>query len=235
MKMRLQESQDLSSFSISDMTGNRSSDSSVSSVSVSSDSSNPVFPGGATWQFQSHSFPAFSRKKTPAPRSQGSSLPSFQKTDLKKFVLNESPGPLGWGPLQRSPLVRGELERHMSHKVSTLGAQVVPLPVKKSREILNHLMDVQGVPEQGLPKTQLPTLLPQRAEQNTNRSPDAPSFHVHVNIGVNSELSRTEVSQPLTSNKQLQSANDHQVLSYNPVVISMGTPASINITREENA
>ncbi|KAM7325170.1 hypothetical protein ACRRTK_015423 [Alexandromys fortis] len=50
-----------------------------------------------------------------------------------------------------------------------------------------------------------------------------------------SELSRTEVSQPLTSNKQLQSANDHQVLSYNPVVISMGTPAPINMVREENA
>lgn len=52
---------------------------------------------------------------------------------------------------------------------------------------------------------------------------------------MNSELSRTEVSQPLTSNKQLQSANDHQVLSYNPVVISMGTPAPINMVREENA
>ena len=42
------------------------------------------------------------------------------------------------------------------------------------------------------------------------------------------------MSQPLTSNKQLQSANDRQVLSYNPVVISMGTPATINIAREEN-
>ncbi|XP_075809314.1 uncharacterized protein LOC142837828 [Microtus pennsylvanicus] len=173
-------------------------------------------------------------QEPPTPRSQGSSLHTFQKTVLKKSVLNESPGPLVWAPLQLSPLVRGELEGHMSHKVSTLRAQVVPLPVKKSWEILNHLMDVQGVPEQGLPKTQLPTLLPQRAEQNTNRSPDAPSFHVHVNIGVNSELSRIEVSQPLTSNKQLQSANDHQVLSYNPVVISMGTPAPINIVREEN-
>ena len=42
------------------------------------------------------------------------------------------------------------------------------------------------------------------------------------------------MSQPLTSNKQLQSANDRQVLSYNPVVISMGTPAPISIVREEN-
>ncbi|XP_057617114.1 uncharacterized protein LOC130869020 isoform X2 [Chionomys nivalis] len=300
--LSLQDSQDLSSSSVSDIVGreaippscyctagNRSYDSSVSSVS-SSDSSNPsylpVFPGGATWQLHSHSLPAFSRKEPPAPRSQGSSLPIFQQADLKKAdlfqnlaappplktqrffinsvlenldsckqentrnkrknhlaqsdlgpnsVLNESPGPpLVRAPLQLSPLVRGELEGHMSHKVSTLRAQVVPLPVKKSWEILNHLLDVQGVPEQGLPKTQLPTLLPQRAEQNTSRSPDAPSFHVHVNIGVNSKLSRTEVSQPLTSNKQLQSANDSQVLSYNPVVISVGTPAPINIVREEN-
>ncbi|XP_057611951.1 uncharacterized protein LOC130865092 isoform X1 [Chionomys nivalis] len=306
----LQDSQDLSSSSVSDIvgreaippscyctSGNRSYDSSVSSVSSSesavssSDSSNPsylpVFPGGATWQLHSHSLPAFSRKEPPAPRSQGSSLPTFQQADLKKSdlfqnlaalpplktqrffinsilenldsskqentinkrknhlaqsglgpnsVLNESPGPpLVRAPLQLSPLVRGELEGHMSHKVSTLRAQVMPLPVKKSWEILNHFMDVQGVPEQGLPKTQLPTLLPQRAEQNTNRSPDAPSFHVHVNIGVNSELSRTEVSQPLTSNKQLESANDRQVLSYNPVVTSMGTPAPINIVREEKA
>ncbi|XP_041496014.1 uncharacterized protein LOC121439566 isoform X2 [Microtus oregoni] len=235
----LKEPQDWSS-SGSDIvgtTGNRSSDSSMSSVSYS-DSSNPslpVFPGRATRQFRSHSFPALSRKEPPAPRSRGSSLPTLQKTDLKKSLLNESLDPLVWAPLQLSPIVRGELERHISHKVSTLRAQVVHLPVKKSWEIRNELMNVQGVPEQGLPKTQLPTLLPQRAEQNTNSSPDAPSFHVHVNIGVNSELSRTEVSQTLTSNKQLQSANDHQVLSYNPVVISMGTPAPINIVREENA
>ena len=50
---------------------------------------------------------------------------------------------------------------------------------------------------------------------------------------MNCEFRTTEVSQPLTSNKQLQSANDHQ--SFNPVVISVGTPAPINIVWEENA
>ena len=230
MEMSLQESQDLSSSSVSDIVGreaippscyckmgNSSSDSSMPSVS-SNDSSNlsylPIFPEGTTWKFRSRSLPAFSRKEpsTSTPRSQGSSLPTFQL----------------------SPLVRGELEGHICQKVSTLRAQVVPLPVKKSWEILNNLMDVQGVPEQGLPKTQLPKLIPQSAEQNTNRSPDVPSFHVHVNIGVNSELRRTEVAQPLTSNKQLQAENDRQVLRYNPLVISMGTPSPINIVQEEN-
>ena len=134
---------------------------------------------------------------------------------------------------QLSPLVRGELEGHICQKVSTLRAQVVPLPVKKSWEILNNLMDVQGVPEQGLPKTQFLKLIPQSAEQNSNRSPDVPSFHVHVNIGVNSELRRTEVAEPLTSNKQLQAENDHQVLRYNPLVISMGTPSPINIVQRK--
>ncbi|XP_040586591.1 uncharacterized protein LOC121133760 [Mesocricetus auratus] len=156
-------------------------------------------------------------------------------------VLNESPGPLVWAPLQLSPLVRGELEGHMSQKVSTLREQVIPLPVKKSWEILNRLMDVQGVPEQELPKTQLPTFIPQIAEQNTSRSPDVSSFHLHVNIGMNSELSRTEakMSQPFTSNKRLQSEDDRQVLRYNPLVISMGTPSprnlGVNIIQEETA
>ncbi|XP_051037841.1 uncharacterized protein LOC127220150 [Phodopus roborovskii] len=156
-------------------------------------------------------------------------------------VLNENPGPLVWAPLQLSPLIRGELEGHMSQKVSTLREQVVPLPVKKSWEILNRFMDVHGVPEQELPNTQLPTFIPQSAEQNTNRSPDIPLFHLHVNIGMNSELSRAEakMSQSFTSNKQLQSEDDHQVVRYNPLVISMGTPSprnlGVNIIQEETA
>lgn len=94
MEMSLQESRDLSSSSVSDIvgceaippscyctTGNHSSDPSMSSVS-SSDSLDPsylpVFPEGTTWQFRSHSLPALSRKELSAPRSQGSSLPTFQ-------------------------------------------------------------------------------------------------------------------------------------------------------------
>ncbi|XP_059104312.1 uncharacterized protein LOC131897413 [Peromyscus eremicus] len=128
--------------------------------------------------------------------------------------LDESPGPLVWAPLQLSPLIRGELEGHMSQKVSTLGQQVMPLPVKKSWNILNHFMDVQGVPEEELPKTQLPTLIPQSVEQNTNTSPDPPSFHLHMNIGVNSEVHRTEaiISQPFPSNRQSQPEDDRQEL-----------------------
>lgn len=119
----------------------------------------------------------------------------------------------------------------MSQKVSTLQKQVVPLPVKKSWKTLNHLMDVQGVPEQEIPHTQLPTPIPQSTKPSTNRSSGVPSIHLHVNIGVNSEVNRTEarMSRPLTSKKQLESENDHQIIRYNPLVISMDTPSSRNV------
>ena len=119
----------------------------------------------------------------------------------------------------------------MSQKVSTLQKQVVPLPVKKSWKTLNHLMDVQGVPEQEIPHTQLPTPIPQSTKPSTNRSSGVPSIHLHVNISVNSEVNRTEarMSWPLTSNKQLESENDHQIIRYNPLVISMDMPSSRNV------
>ncbi|XP_076415625.1 uncharacterized protein LOC143270253 [Peromyscus maniculatus bairdii] len=165
----------------------------------------------------------------------------FQSNHGSDSDLDESPGPLVWAPLQLSPLIRGELEGHMSQKVSTLQQEVVPLPVKKSWNILNHLMDVQGVPEEELPETQLPTLIPQSAEQNTNTSPDPPSFHLHMNIGVNSEVHRTEaiISQPFPSNRQSQPQDDRQEPRYNPLVISPGTPSprnlEVNIIQEEQA
>ncbi|XP_006514425.1 spermatogenesis-associated protein 31H1 isoform X2 [Mus musculus] len=60
---------------------------------------------------------------------------------------------------------------------------------------------------------------------------DIPSIHLHVNIGVNSGINRTEarMSQPLTSNKQLESENDHQIIRCNPLVISMDAPSSRNV------
>jgi hypothetical protein len=89
------------------------------------------------------------------------------------------------------------------------------------------------------PHTQLPTPIPQSIKPSTNRSSGVPSIHLHVNIGVNSEVNRTEdrMSQPLTSNKQLESENDHQIIRYNPLVISMDTPSSrhveVNAIQEE--
>ncbi|XP_076414871.1 uncharacterized protein LOC143270078 [Peromyscus maniculatus bairdii] len=165
----------------------------------------------------------------------------FQSNHGSDSDLDESPGPLVGAPLQLSPLIRGELEGHMSQKASTLQQEVVPLPVKKSWNILNHLMDVQGVPEEELRKTQLPTLIPQSAEQNTNTSPDPPSFHLHMNIGVNSEVHRMEavISQPFPSNRESQPHDDRQELRYNPLVISTGTPSprnlAVNIIQEEQA
>ena len=37
------------------------------------------------------------------------------------------------------------------------------------------------VPEQEIPKTQVPTCIPQSTEPSTNRSSDVPSIHLHVN------------------------------------------------------
>ena len=109
----------------------------------------------------------------------------------------------------------------MSQKVSTLQKQVVPLPEKRSWKTLNHWMDVQGVPKQEISHTQIPTLIPQSTESRTNRSSDVPSIHPHVSIGVNSEVNRTEtrMSWSLTSNKQLESENDHQIIRYNLLLI----------------
>lgn len=74
-------------------------------------------------------------------RNRSTPLPTFQLTDTEKSDLFQSFAVLP--PLQAhrsslssnlqslDPLVRGELEGHMSQKVSTLQKQVVPLPVKK--------------------------------------------------------------------------------------------------------
>ncbi|XP_021029694.1 uncharacterized protein LOC110303098 [Mus caroli] len=69
---------------------------------------------------------------------------------------------------------------------------------------------------------------------------DVPSIHLHVNIGVNSGINRTEarMSQPLTSNKQLESENDHQIIRCNPLVISMDAPSrnvEVNAIQEETS
>ncbi|XP_008829287.2 uncharacterized protein C2orf16-like [Nannospalax galili] len=152
---------------------------------------------------------------------------------------NESPRPPGWAPLQLSPLVGGELEGHISQKVYTLNEQKVPLLVKKSWDMLSHFMDVQGVPEPEIPKTHLPTPIPQRAVQNTKQFQDLPSFHLHVNTGMNAKLNRTEDkrSQSLTSSDQFKSVDDPQILRYKPLVVSTGTPPprglGVNIIQEE--
>lgn len=178
-------------------------------------------------------------------RNRSTPLPTFHLTDTEKSDLFQNFAVLP--PLQAHGsfissnlqsldlLVRRELHGHMSQKVSTLQKQVVPLPVKKSWKTLNHLMDVQGVPEQEIPHTQLPTPIPQSTKPSTNRSSGILSIHLHVNIGDNSEVNRTEarMSQPLTSNKQLESENDHQIIRYYPLVISMDTPSSRN--EEANA
>ncbi|XP_031205448.1 uncharacterized protein LOC116076034 isoform X2 [Mastomys coucha] len=70
---------------------------------------------------------------------------------------------------------------------------------------------------------------------------NVPSIHLHVNIGVNSEVNKTEVrmSQPLTSNKQLESENDHQIIRYIPLVLSMDASSSrnveVNVIQEESS
>jgi hypothetical protein len=109
----------------------------------------------------------------------------------------------------------------MSQKVSTLQKQVVTLPEKKSWKTPNCWMDVQGLPKQEISHSQVPTLIPQSTEPRTNRSSGVPSIHPHVSIGVNSEENRTEtrMSWSLTSNKQLESENDHQIIRYNLLLI----------------
>lgn len=73
-------------------------------------------------------------------------------------------------------------------------------------EILNHLVDAQGVPEQEIPKTHLPTPVSQSTKPSTNRPSDVPLIHLHVYIKVNSEVNSAEsrISQPLTTKKQLE-------------------------------
>lgn len=217
--------------------------------SISSESSNnswilsylPIFPERTTWQIQGNIVPDFPEKELPTSRNRSTPLPTFQLTDTEKSDLFQNFAVLP--PLQAhgsfinsnlqslDPLVRRELQGHMSQKVSTLQKQVVPLPVKKSWKTLNHLMDVQGVPEQEISHTQLPTPIPQSTKLSTNRSSGVPLIHLHVNISVNSEVNRTEarMSWPLTSNKQLESENDHQIIRYNPLVISMDRPSSRHV------
>ena len=119
--------------------------------SISSESSNnslilsylPIFPERTTWQIQSNSAPGSLEKELPKSRSQSTPLPTLQLMDnTEKSDLFQNFAVLP--PLQAhssfnssilqslDPLVRRELEGHMSHKVSTRQKQVVPLPVKKS-------------------------------------------------------------------------------------------------------
>ena len=121
----------------------------------------PIFPERTTWQIQGNIVPDSPEKELPKSRNQSTPLPTFQLTDTEKSELSQNFAVLP--PLQAhgsfissnlqslDQLVRRELQGHMSQKVSTLQKQVVPLPVKKSWKTLNHLMDVQGVPEQEIP------------------------------------------------------------------------------------
>uniref|UniRef100_UPI0040385906 spermatogenesis-associated protein 31H1 n=1 Tax=Callospermophilus lateralis TaxID=76772 RepID=UPI0040385906 len=154
-------------------------------------------------------------------------------------VSDERPQLPGWAPLQLSPLARGELEGHMSWKVCTLREQIVPSPVKESWAMLNYLIQA-GVPGPENTQTQLSMPIHQSTEQSTNnKSPDLPSFQLHVNIGVESGLNRTEtkISQSFISNKQLQPGDDPQILGSKHLVRSMGSPPprslGVNIIQEE--
>ena len=113
----------------------------------------PIFPERTTWQIQGNIVPDSLVKELPESRNRSTPLPTFHLTDTEKSDLFQNFAELP--PLQAhgsfissnlqslDPLVRRELQGHMSQKVSTLQKQVVPLPVKKSWKTLNHLMDVQ--------------------------------------------------------------------------------------------
>ncbi|XP_073647595.1 spermatogenesis-associated protein 31H1 isoform X4 [Tursiops truncatus] len=116
-------------------------------------------------------------------------------------IFKERPLLSGSAPIQLSPLARRELEGHMAWKVSTLREQTVPLPVRESWAMLNYLTEVQGgVPEPQKPQIHLSMPIHQSTEQDiNNESPDLPAFQLHVNVGAESGLSRTEtkISQTL--------------------------------------
>ncbi|XP_058523346.1 uncharacterized protein C2orf16 homolog [Ochotona princeps] len=144
-------------------------------------------------------------------------------------------------PIRLPSLVKGELEGHMSWKVCTLQKQIVPQPVKESWAILNYLTEVQGVPKTDKIQTQLSMPTVQNTEQNTNnKSPDlSSSFQLHVNIGVESRLNRTEtkISQSFISGKQSQPGDGPQILESKTSFMSVGTQSSrslgVNIIEEE--
>ena len=151
------ESHETSSSSISDTVAQESvphcyceNGKSSTDYSISSESSNnswilsylPIFPERTTWQIQGNIVPDSLVKELPESRNRSTPLPTFHLTDTEKSDLFQNFAVLP--PLQAhgsfissnlqslDPLVRRELQGHMSQKVSTLQKQVVPLPVKKS-------------------------------------------------------------------------------------------------------
>lgn len=135
----------------------------------------------------------------------------------------------GRAPLQLSPLARWKLEGHMAWKVCTLKEQTVPLPVKESWEMLHYLTEARGgvVPEPEKPQMQVSMPTHQSTEQSiNNKSPNCPSFQLHVNIGVESGLNRTEtkISQSLIPGKLSQLGDGPQIVESRPLVTSLGTP-----------
>lgn len=149
------------------------------------------------------------------------------------YIFKEGPQFPGWAPIQLSPSARWKLEGHMAWKVCTLRKQTVPLPVRESWAILNYLIEVQGrVPEPEKPQIQLSMPIHQSTEQNINDQwPDLPSFQLHVNIGVESGLNRTEtkISQSLIPGKQSQPGEGHQILGSKPLVTSTTMPPLTNL------
>ncbi|KAM9635503.1 uncharacterized protein ACIGJ3_016512 [Trichechus inunguis] len=147
-------------------------------------------------------------------------------------VFKERPQLPGWASIQLSPLARWELEGHMAWKVYTLREQTVPLAVRESWAMLNYLIEVQGVPKPEKPQTQSSTLISQNTERNTNnKSPDLSSLQLHVNIGVESGLNRTQtkISQSLIPCKQPQPGDGPRILGSRPLVTSTGTPSPISL------
>lgn len=262
------------------------STSSGSSCNNSSWSYLPVFSEGTTRKFRSHSLPILSKKQPSVFKNQGTSLPPFHLSKLRKSklfqnlatlsplrpqssfinsvfkssdfckqqvktkderksknhltsdhwpnsVIKKRPQFPGWAPIQLSLLAWWELETHMAWKVCTLQQQTVPLLVRESWAMLNYLIGVQGgVPEPQKPQIQLPMPVHQSTEQNINNTaPDLLSFQFHVNIGVGSELNRTETkaSQSLIPGKQSQSGDCLQILGSKPLVTSMNTPPPKNL------
>ncbi|VFV37241.1 Hypothetical predicted protein [Lynx pardinus] len=107
--------------------------------------------------------------------------------------------------------------------------------------MLNYLIDAQGgVPEPEKPQIQVSKPIHQSSKQSiNNKSPNCPSFQLHVNIGVESGLKRTEtkISQSLIPGKQSQPGDGPQILESRPLVTSLGTPPpkslGVDINQEE--
>ncbi|XP_058934654.1 spermatogenesis-associated protein 31H1 [Kogia breviceps] len=177
-------------------------------------------------------------EKTKDERRSNSHLTSDHRPNA---IFKERPLLSGSAPIQLSPLPRQELEGHMAWKVCTLREQTVPLPVRESWAKLNYLTEVQGgVPEPEKPQIHLSMPIHQSTEQNiNNESQDLPSFQLHVNVGVESGLNRTEtkISQTLIPGKQSQPGDGSQILGSRPLMTSMGTPPpkslGVDIAQEE--